>query len=92
MTNQFRGIVPNHIIVSCRDLCFGSCILNVSFSSSFQVMKGNDDSSGIELTALDPPLLTRFIRIVPLQPADSQAKKVCLQLGFYGCRDKSKLK
>ena len=55
-------------------------------------MKGNDDSSGIELTALDPPLLTRFIRIVPLQPADSQAKKVCLQLGFYGCRDKSKLK
>ncbi|KAG8447380.1 hypothetical protein GDO86_014739 [Hymenochirus boettgeri] len=48
-----------------------------------QVMKGNVDEYEVVLTDLRPPVITRFIRIIPVTKVPMT---VCMRVELYGCR------
>uniref|UniRef100_A0A8C4WT67 Tyrosine-protein kinase receptor n=1 Tax=Eptatretus burgeri TaxID=7764 RepID=A0A8C4WT67_EPTBU len=47
-----------------------------------QVLRGNDNTQNVEIRELNPPMVARYVRMVPVT---DRAMSVCLRLELYGC-------
>ncbi|XP_053328314.1 discoidin domain-containing receptor 2-like [Spea bombifrons] len=47
-----------------------------------QIIKGNDDEYEVVLTDLRPPIIARYIRVIPVTQVPMT---VCMRVEFYGC-------
>lgn len=47
-----------------------------------QVMEGNTDAYTSVINDLHPPVITRYVRLIPLIP---QSTTVCMRVELYGC-------
>lgn len=72
-----RGCTGWWWVVGC------ACLSPAPFSLlSFQVLDGNTNPYDIVLKDLEPPLIARFIRFIPVT---DHSMNVCLRVELYGC-------
>ena len=64
---------PQFLCLSWRD---------VVTSSPFQVIQGNVDTYDVVLKDLRPPVIARYIRVIPVT---EQPMTVCMRVELYGC-------
>lgn len=57
-------------------------IYNIKLSSLFQVIQGNVDTYDVVLKDLRPPVIARYIRVIPVT---EQPMTVCMRVELYGC-------
>ncbi len=53
----------------------------------FQIFQGNMNTYIAELREIDPPMITRRIRFVPIS---DHPKTICMRVEVYGCEWKGK--
>lgn len=57
-------------------------------SSSLQVIEGNRNTYDIVLKDLEPPIIARFVRFMPVT---DHSMNVCMRVELYGCEWLGKL-
>lgn len=60
----------------------GLCLPNPTVLLSPQVLDGNTNPYDIVLKDLEPPLIARFVRFIPVT---DHSMNVCLRVELYGC-------
>lgn len=89
-SSEYSGLLITHLLYVWMFLCVLCCsamLLCVSLTVHlyylcYQVMEGNKNAYGSVINDIHPPIITRYIRVIPVTKLSTT---VCMRVELYGC-------